>query len=250
MWESIDPLIVVVATVAFFLGGLLKGVVGMGLPLVAIPIVALVMPVAQAIPLMLAPGYVMNIIQVRQTWHARTSLIPWLPMIVGIAVGITVGVQIATSAPEALVRGVLGGLVILFVLMSLAKIELPPRLAKNRLVSVGMGGLTGLSGGLTGGFGATLAMYLLACGLEKDRFVWVIGVSMFIGVIFLTASLYSVGSLNTDQMAGTIGVLVPSWIGLTAGGYVRKKVSQRVFRNIALSALLVMGVSLLISALR
>ena len=97
MFENIDLMVVAMATIGFFLGGLLKGVVGMGLPLVAIPIVAIAMPVAQAIPLMLAPGYVMNLIQVRQTWHARTSLLPWWPALLGIAIGIVVGVQIATS---------------------------------------------------------------------------------------------------------------------------------------------------------
>ena len=250
MFENIDLMVVAMATIGFFLGGLLKGVVGMGLPLVAIPIVAIAMPVAQAIPLMLAPGYVMNLIQVRQTWHARTSLLPWWPALLGIAIGIVVGVQIATSAPEDLVRGVLGGLVIVFVLMGFAHIELPPRFANNRAVGFGMGGLTGLSGGLTGGFGATLAMYLLACRLEKDRFVWLIGVMMFLGVIVLTASLVAAGSFKADQLAATLAVLAPSWLGLTVGGHVRKKVSQRVFRNTAMIALLIMGVSLVVSAVR
>ena len=250
MFENLDPFVIAMAAIGFFLGGLLKGVVGMGLPLVAIPIVALALPVAKAIPLMLAPGYIMNLIQVRQTWHARTSLLPWWPALVGITLGIIIGVQIATSAPESWVRGVLGTLVVVFVLMGFAKIQLPHRFALNRVVGFGMGGLTGLSGGLTGGFGATLAMYLLACRLEKDRFVWVIGVIMFVGVIVLTASLIHAGTFKVDQLAGTVAVLVPSWIGLTLGGLVRKKVSQRVFLNTAMAALLVMGVSLIISAVR
>jgi len=177
-------------------------------------------------------------------------LLPWWPALVGITLGIIIGVQIATSAPESWVRGVLGTLVVFFVLMGFAKIQLPHRFALNRVVGFGMGGLTGLSGGLTGGFGATLAMYLLACRLEKDRFVWVIGVIMFVGVIVLTASLIHAGTFKVDQLAGTVAVLVPSWIGLTLGGLVRKKVSQRVFLNTAMAALLVMGVSLIISAVR
>ena len=97
---------------------------------------------------------------------------------------------------------------------------------------------------------ARLWPYLLACRLDKDRFVWVIGVMMFLGVIVLTVSLVAAGSFKVDQLAGTIAVLIPSWIGLTVGGFVRKKVSQRVFRNTAMAALLIMGVSLVVSAVR
>lgn len=250
MLENLDLLVIAVATIGFFLGGLLKGVVGMGLPLVAIPIVAIAMPVASAIPLMLAPGYIMNLIQVRQTWHARTSLLPFWPAIAGMAIGVVIGVEIATSAPEDWVRGALGAIVVVFVLMGFAKIELPQRFAASRPVGFGMGWLTGISGGMTGGFGATLAMYLLACRLERDRFVWAIGMLMFMGVVVLTASLIHAGTFRVEQLAGTLAVLAPSWAGLTLGGHVRKRVSQTVFRNTAMIALLIMGVSLIVSAVR
>ncbi len=250
MIENLDPLVVALATTGFFLGGLLKGVVGLGLPLVAIPIVAIAMPVDEAIPLMLAPGYITNLLQVRQTWHARTSLLPWWPAIAGMIIGVVVGVQIATSAPDQLVKGVLGTLVVVFVLTGFARIELPPRLGSNRFVGFGMGSLTGLSGGLTGGFGATLAMYLLACRLEKDRFVWVIGMILFVGVTVLSASLIHAGSFKAEQLAGTLAVLIPSWLGLMAGGYIRQRVSQRVFRNTALTVLLIMGLTLMVGAVR
>lgn len=249
MFESVDPLVVAVAAIAFFLGGLLKGVIGMGLPLVAIPLVTLVLPVAKAIPLMVAPGYIMNIIQMRQSWHARVPLKTWWPLFLGMALGVIVGVQFVTNASEALMRGVLGGTVVAFVLLSIARIELPERQVKSRVMGAGMGGITGLFGGLTGVFGPTLAMYFLARKLEKDRFVWIMAVVMFSGVVVLGGSMAAVGSFGTDQLAGTIAVLLPSWLGLTAGAWVRKRVSQVVFRRIALAVLLIMGVSLLASSL-
>jgi len=249
MLDNIDPLVVAVCTIAFFLGGLLKGVIGLGLPLVAIPLVATMIPVATAIPLMVAPGYVMNIIQMRQTWHARMPLKSWWPLFVGMAVGVVAGVQLVTSAPENLMRAVLGITVVAFVLLSLARIDLPARHARNPGFGLGMGGATGLFGGLTGVFGPTLAMYFLARHLEKDRFVWIMAVVMFTGVLFLGGTLAAVGSFSEEQLIGTIAVLVPSWLGLSAGALIRKRVSQERFRNIALAALLVMGVSLIMGSL-
>ena len=249
MLEMIDPWVIGVATVAFFLGGLLKGVIGLGLPLVAIPLVATVMPVAEAIPLMVAPGYVMNIIQMRQAWHARMPLVSWWPLFLGLGIGVVAGVQFATSAPEDLMRVVLGATVVVFVLLSFARIEVPERHVENPAVGLATGSVTGLFGGLTGVFGPTLAMYFLARRLEKDRFVWIMAVLMFAGVVFLGASLTAAGEFSHNQLIGTFAVLVPSWLGLIAGARIRTMVSQEVFRKVALSVLLVMGASLLVAGL-
>ena len=94
-----------------------------------------------------------------------------------------------------------------------------------------------------------LAMYFLARRLEKDRFVWIMGVTMLTGVLFLSGSLAAVGNFQEEQIMATLAVLLPSWAGLTAGAYVRRRVSQDTFRRVALIALFVMGVSLLGSLL-
>jgi uncharacterized protein len=244
IFEGIDPLVGMVVAVAFFLGGLLKGVIGMGMPLVAIPIIAIVMPVAKAIPLMLAPGYIMNIIQMRQSWHARVPLLMWWPLFIGMAAGVFLGVRFATTAPENLLRGVLGATVVVFVLLSFTRIQIPQRTVENPVTGLTMGGITGLFGGLTGVFGPTLAMYFLARKLEKDRFVWIMAVVMLTGVLFLGSALTAGGGLSGEQLMGSFAVLVPAWAGLSAGALVRRRVSQEVFRKVALIVLLVMGVSL------
>ena len=59
-----EPFALVALVVAtFLLAGLVKGVVGMGLPPVAIGIMALAMPPAQAAALVLVPAFVTNIWQ-------------------------------------------------------------------------------------------------------------------------------------------------------------------------------------------
>jgi len=55
--------LVALVAATFLLAGLVKGVVGMGLPPVAIGIMALAMPPAQAAALVLVPAFVTNIWQ-------------------------------------------------------------------------------------------------------------------------------------------------------------------------------------------
>ncbi len=57
-----EPFALVALVIAtFLLAGFVKGVVGMGLPPVAIGIMALTMPPAQAAALVLVPDFVTNI---------------------------------------------------------------------------------------------------------------------------------------------------------------------------------------------
>ena len=67
------------------------------------PLVATVMPVAAAIPLMVAPGYVMNLIQMRQAWHARMPLLTWWPLFLGLGAGVLggIGAQLVDEADAA-----------------------------------------------------------------------------------------------------------------------------------------------------
>jgi uncharacterized protein len=249
MGESFDPLILAVAAVAFFLGGVLKGVIGLGMPLVAIPLISIVMPVAKAIPLMVLPGFIMNLIQMRQAWNGRMPLRTWWPLLLGMASGVMIGGYFAASAPESLMRGILGGAVVGFVALNFTRIELPARHVESPVTGLGMGGITGLFGGMTGVFGPTLAMYFLARRLEKERFVWIMAVVMLTGVVFLGGTLSAMGGFSREQVMGTLVVLLPSWLGLTAGAWVRRRVSQDRFRKIALSALFVTGASLIAGSL-
>jgi uncharacterized protein len=168
----------------------------------------------------------------------------WWPLFIGMAAGVFLGVRFATTAPENLLRGVLGATVVVFVLLSFTRIQIPQRTVENPVTGLTMGGITGLFGGLTGVFGPTLAMYFLARKLEKDRFVWIMAVVMLTGVLFLGSALTAGGGLSGEQLMGSFAVLVPAWAGLSAGALVRRRVSQEVFRKVALIVLLVMGVSL------
>lgn len=61
----LDPSIIALAALVFFLGGIIKGALGFGLPLFAVPILALVMPLISAITMMGVPVLISNIYQAK-----------------------------------------------------------------------------------------------------------------------------------------------------------------------------------------
>src|SRR4051812_21534850 len=90
-----------IAAIAFLIAGLVKGVIGLGLPTVAIGLLGLVMPPAEAAALLVVPSLVTNIWQLAAGPSFMTLLLRLWPMLMGICIG-TWG---ATAAGAALLAG-------------------------------------------------------------------------------------------------------------------------------------------------
>lgn len=74
-------------TTVFLLAGLVKGVVGLGLPTLAMALLALAMPPAQAAALLILPSLVTNVWQMRP-WPTLAPMTRRLwPMQAGVVVG-------------------------------------------------------------------------------------------------------------------------------------------------------------------
>ena len=60
-----DPTIVIIIILAVLAGGLVKGTIGFGMPMVALPIIAFAVPVTTAMILLCAPIFLTNFLQMR-----------------------------------------------------------------------------------------------------------------------------------------------------------------------------------------
>ena len=116
---SLDALLVM--AVALGAGGLVKGATGMGLPIVAIPILASFLGVPTAVALLCLPIVVTNTWQV---WRFRADFYTadFLPMLIlGGVVGIGLGTRLITSVPERGLSLALAVMVLAYVGWALAK---------------------------------------------------------------------------------------------------------------------------------
>ena len=60
-----DPIIVIVIILAVMAGGLIKGTIGFGMPMVALPLIAFAVPVTTAMILLCAPIFLTNFLQIK-----------------------------------------------------------------------------------------------------------------------------------------------------------------------------------------
>jgi len=98
----------------FLLAGFVKGVIGLGLPTIAMGLLTLAMPPAGAAALLILPSIVTNLFQMRPVGAAMELTRRLWPMLVGVALGVfnpsalgIIGVVVGTCASVPLTRAAL-----------------------------------------------------------------------------------------------------------------------------------------------
>lgn len=150
-----------------FLATLVRSTFGFGEALVAVPLLALVIPVRVAVPLATLLSVTVAGLILAQDWrhvHARSA---W-GLIVPTLFGVPVGVLILTVMPPHMVKTALGVIIIAFSTYSLAG-RWNPRLSDDRLAPMfGFG--AGVLGGAYGMNGPPLVVYGTLRGWSPERF--------------------------------------------------------------------------------
>jgi len=154
---------------AFLLAGLVKGVVGGGLPAVAVPIMAGFLEPALAAALTLVPVVATNVwLLFHGGLFAEVGRRYW-PIYLTLAVGSAVGSQILVTAPPEAIALAIGSVVILLSPLPFipARFAIPERTQRwlNPVAGAGMGVLGGATVML-----APVILYFVALRIDKNLF--------------------------------------------------------------------------------
>ena len=87
-----DPIIVMIIILAVLAGGLIKGTLGFGMPMVALPIIAFTIPATTAMILLCAPIFLTNFLQIQ--FKQGISSYRFLPMFLFLVFGLIVGARL------------------------------------------------------------------------------------------------------------------------------------------------------------
>jgi uncharacterized protein len=138
-----------------FLATFIRSALGFGEALVAVPLLALVLPVQVAAPLAVLVSITVAVIVVIEDWraiHVRSA--GWL--VFSTLFGIPLGLLFLKTVPESVVKAVLGAFIVTFALYSMAGHK--PRLESDRLAPL-FGFTAGILGGAYGMNGPPLVVY-------------------------------------------------------------------------------------------
>ena len=231
---------------AFIFGGLCKGISGVGVPMIAVPVVASVTDIALAIILIAIPSVVPNLYQ---AWRFKTS---WTrPFSLGMlclasVIGSGIGVFILLKVDPEMLSKILGLVVISYCAIQRWQ---PLNLSHHmtRVLAAPTGFLAGLAGGTTGVSAPVIMMYMSAINLVRGSFIFAISV-YFIAIGSGQFVWLCLADLMTWRLAlASALALIPLALGMSLGQRIGEHVSPSQFEKIIQLILLVLGLKLLLN---
>jgi uncharacterized membrane protein YfcA len=239
----------VFVALVFVLAGFTKGVIGLGLPTVAMGLLALVLPAAQAAAILILPSLFTNVWQMLDGPHLPGLLRRLWPFNLAACLGTWLGAALLSG-----VGGRHGGLALGLALIAYAVSGLAAwKIAVPRPAEPAAGPLAGLLTGAitaaTGVFVIPAVPYLQAIGLQKDELVQALGLSFTVSTLALAAALAGVDAFTADTMVPSLIAVVVALAAMRLGQAVRARLGPQAFRLCFFSGLLGLGACLALRGL-
>ncbi|WP_426440579.1 sulfite exporter TauE/SafE family protein [Bradyrhizobium genosp. P] len=244
----IDHLLIFIAF-AFLLAGFVKGTLGLGLPTVAMGLLAVTMPPGQAIAIVIVPAIVTNIWQTFVGPYLRDILKRLWPLMLGTVIGIWLNAGLLTGPYAVYGTIVLGLLLVIYAIVGLSKFSFKVARRNEKWIGGIVGVVTGLISAATGVQVIPSMPFMQAIGLERDELVQALGVFFTTATVALAFNLTAAGLLTSATAVPGAVAMVASFTGMFIGQAVRTRMQPEVFRRWFLISMILLGLYLAGSAL-
>ncbi len=224
-----------------------KGLAGMGLPLVATPILAGVFGPRAAVVIVSIPILVSNTLLLVTGWRVALRVLgDIVPMLVLGAIGTFFGVQLLAYLDQRVFAALISLLVVLFLARGDRLLGDDPDARRVKVAGPVVGLVGGLLQGSTSIASPLVGSYFHARKLPPREFVVVLAALFQLNSIVQIAGFVAFGLLTPDLLALGIAGLVPNLLGLTAGIELRGRISADAFRRVIVVLLVASIVNLLV----
>ncbi|RMH47409.1 MAG: sulfite exporter TauE/SafE family protein [Alphaproteobacteria bacterium] len=246
---STDPVALGLAALALGIGGVLKGATGAGTPVVAVPILAVIVDVPLAVSVMMVPNLLSNVVQ---AWQYRAKTLPgaftWVFAGAGALGTIAGSVMLAGLPGEALMLTV-GLVVFVYIGFRLTRPGWRLAFALARRLAFPVGLVAGILQGMSGISAPVSISFLNALGLSRGQFIATISVFFWVMTVTQVPALFAVGILTWHRMALSCLALLPIFAGMPLGALLARRLSARTFDRVMLALLGLIAVRLVWQAL-
>jgi uncharacterized protein len=225
--------------------GLLKGIIGVGMPVVALPLLSLFIDIKSATMLLSMPLILSNLPQALEGGKTGRRILQLMPVFLGMIPGLFLGVRILLAL-DANVAKIIAGLALMGVAgvtLLAPKLQIQSRWVLSTGITFGFFG--GILGGIAAMAGPLVFIFMLAKGLRgkaftKEASLYLV-VSSGLLAIFLTASR----QFSWLDVSVSTAAMLPVALGIYVGQHMRDKIAPETFKNLVLITVIAAGAELL-----
>ena len=242
--QTVSILTLLFPAAVLFFAYLVRGVAGFGSALIAVPMLALTLPLTVVVPLVVFLDYLGSATQGinnRNSIHWN-EIMPLLPFSM---IGVAASLFVMDSVRPEMLSVALGGFVILFAVYQL----LPMNMGRaSRKIAAPAGFSGGFVGTLVGTGGPFYVIYLNLRHLDKNSFR-----ATFAAIFLIDGAMrlggYALKGFYTLEMLGYMALAVPvAGLGLFFGGKIHTALGRDTFVRLISVLLLGSGTALLMKA--
>ena len=242
MHPDLFELTIVVAV--FVLAGVVKGVIGLGLPTIAMGLLGALMTPNQAAAILIVPALLTNVWQMWDGPALKVLLRRLWPMLGCALLGTLPAAGILTKANVHLTTAQLGAVLVVYALIGLIGVHFKVSRRAEPLLGPLIGLTTGLINGATGIFVVPGVPYVQALNLGKDELVQALAISAFVSTVALALGLGLNNGLGSAIAAPAVIAVLGAFVGMAMGKALRSRLSVIPFRRWVFIGLLVLGGSM------
>ena len=245
--DTLAPHLWMLALVITLFAGVVKGAIGFALPLVMLSGLSSFLDPRLALAGILLPVLATNLWQVTRQGYGparEAAALHWRYLVVVMG-AIFLAAQLVTAIPRQGFYLLLGVPVVCLSLLQLSGLRLS--IAPERRVAAewGIGLISGIFGGLTGTWGPTTVLYLMAIDTPKARQMVVQGVIYGAGSVVLVLAHLRSGVLDGETVWFSAAMLPAALIGRGLGFRLQDRMDAELFRRATLIVLIAGGANLI-----
>ena len=241
---SIEYLLVAMVIMPF--AGLIHGTLGVGFPMVATPLLALVLDVRIAILITLLPTAVVNLASVLGVSDWRSVLSTYWRIPLFALIGGFFGSWLIDQYNPTPFQLLLALLVFLYLGCSRFKPEAFDFLSRNTNVVMPLVGLVaGFASGTTNVMLPILIIYSLSLTLSKDKMVQLFNTCFLAGKLSQLIVFSLSGTIDAGFLLATVPFALAAFLALLGGKKIRDRIPTELFTKIVRVMLFFLGVLLI-----
>ena len=247
--SNIDYLTLIQILIIFFVGGIVKGLIGVGLPTITLTLLSFLYDIKFSISVILLPVVFTNLIQMLDGKYLLKIFNDVKVFLFSSFIFIVLGFYFLIILNSKIILFFLAIILIVTSSLSIMKYELKIKNYKSKYFQFFIGSMTGIITGVTSIYTMPFIFLIQSLNYPKEKIIQLMGLTFF-GFSSIQFILFSFnGLINPEILIFSLISCIPIFIGIYVGNILRNKISENLFKYLLNIMIALIGCLLIIKVI-